>query len=142
LNTASSKIGWLAGFQVQALNTHKVKLPINKNNYRGGNEMRAIKQPSTHQRLVVEIINEVQDRDIQEEMLIINKQYSQVLAGLRIAVNYLKEIDDTCGTEHNEMISEIISTIKQVKASEIGLLEMSSDYSNGCYSGEYLEEAK
>jgi hypothetical protein len=40
LNTASSKIGWLAGFQVQALNTHKVKLPINKNNNRGGNKMK------------------------------------------------------------------------------------------------------
>lgn len=104
--------------------------------------MRATKQPSTHQRVVVEIINAVDDRDIQEELRIINNQYRKALAGLRLACASLQEIDETCGTEHGEIISEMISVIKQVKASEIGLLEMSADYSNGCYSGEYPEEAK
>ena len=90
------------------------------------------KQASTHQRLVIKMINAVQDRDIQQEMLEINNQYSQVLAGLRIAVNYLEEIDNNCGTDHSEMVSEIRSVIKQSKASEISLLEMASS----------MEEAK
>ena len=94
--------------------------------------MRVTKQASTHQRLVIQMINAVQDRDIQQEMLEINKQYSQVLAGLRIAVNYLEEIDNNCGTDHSEMVSEIMSVIKQSKASEISLLEMASS----------MEEAK
>ena len=103
--------------------------------------MKATKQPSTHQRLVVEIINGVEDRDIQEELRVINNQYRQALAGLRLAFASLHEVDETCGTEHGDMISEIVKLIKQVKASEIGLLEMSANYSNGCYSGEYPEEA-
>ena len=97
---------------------------------------------STHQRLVVEIINAVEDRDIQEEMRVINNQYRQVLAGLRLACTNLREIDETCGTEHSEMFTDIFSVIKQVKDSEIALLEMSADYSSDCYSGEYPEEAK
>ena len=88
--------------------------------------MRAIKQPSTHQRLVIEMINAVEDRDVQEEMLAINKHYSQVLAGLRIAVNYLKEIDQDFGTDHSEMVSEISSLLKQSKASEMSLHEIAA----------------
>ena len=99
--------------------------------------MKALKQASTHQRLVVEIINAVDDRDIQEELRIINNQYRQVLAGLRLAYESLHEVDETCGTEHCEMIYEIVKVIKQVKASEIMLLEMSAEY-----SGEYAEEVK
>lgn len=104
--------------------------------------MKATKQPSTHQRLVVEIINAVEDRDIQEELRIINNQYRQALSGLRLACASLQQIDETCGTEHGEIISEMISVIKQVKASEISLLEMSAHYNSDCYSGEYAEEAK
>jgi len=97
-----------------------------KHQPRGGTKMRAIKQPSTHQRLVVEMINAVEDRDVQEEMLAINKHYSQVLAGLRIAVNYLKEIDQDFGTDHSEMVAEISSLLKQSKASEMSLHEMAA----------------
>lgn len=104
--------------------------------------MKATKQPSTHQRLVVEIINAVEDRDIQEELRVINNQYRQALSGLRLAFASLHEIDKTCGTEHGEMISEVMSVIKQVKESEISLLEMSAHYSNDFYSGEYPEETK
>lgn len=103
--------------------------------------MRAPKQTSTHQLLVNKIINEVQDRDIQEEMLIINKQYRQAIAGLRLAVGQLRDIDETTGTEHGEIITEILNLIKQTKESEISLHEMSAHY-NDCYSGEYQEEAK
>lgn len=104
--------------------------------------MRAIKQPTPHQRVVLNIINEVHDSDIQKELRIINEQYRQAISGLRLAYAYLEQIDKTCGTEHNEIISEVKSVIEQIKASEISLLEMSADYSNGCYSGEYPEEAK
>ncbi len=99
--------------------------------------MRAPKQTSTHQLLVNKIINEVQDRDIQEEMLLINKQYRQAIAGLRIAVNQLQEIDEMSGTEHDEIITNILDLIKQTKESEISLHEMSAHYSD-----EYQEEAK
>ena len=104
--------------------------------------MKATKQPSIHQRLVVEIINAVDDRDIQEELRVINNQYQQALSGLRVAFASLQEVDQTCGTEHGEMTSEIAKLIKQVKESEISLLEMSAHYSNDCYSGEYPEEPK
>ena len=104
--------------------------------------MKATKQPTAHQRLVVEIINGVDDKDIQEELRVINNQYRQALAGLRLAFASLHEVDETCGTEHGDMISEIVKVIKEVKASEISLLEMSAHYSNDCYSGEYPEETK
>lgn len=92
-------------------------------------------------REVIDLINSVKDRDIQHEMIQINKNYTQVIVGLRIAKNYLTEIDETTGTDHNEMISNIIELIGQAKNSEIGLLEMSAFYSNDCYSGEHQEEA-
>ena len=95
---------------------------------------------STHQRLVSKIINGVDDRDIQKELRVINDQYRATLSGLRLAYLALHEVDETCGTEHGEMISEIVKLIKQVKASEINLLEMSALYSNDCYNGEYPEE--
>lgn len=89
--------------------------------------MKATKQlTSTHQRLVVELINAVEDRDIQEEMFYINKQYLQVLAGLRLAYTNLEDIDNTCGTEHGEIMGDILNLIKQAKASEISLLDMAS----------------
>ena len=94
--------------------------------------MKATKQPTVHQRLVSDIINGVGDRDIQEEMLDINKQYLQVLAGLRLAYNNLEVIDNNCGTEHSEVMGDILNLIKQAKASEISLLEMASS----------IEEAK
>ncbi len=97
--------------------------------------MRASKQASTHQLLVNKIINEVQDRDIQEEMLIINKQYRQAIAGLRLAVGQLREIDETTGTEHDEIITNIVDLIKQTKESEINLHEMSAHFTN-----DYQEE--
>ena len=81
-----------------------------------------------HNKEVVDLINSEQDRDIQEELLAIHKNYSQVLAGLRIATNYLSEIDETTGTDHSEMIDQIFALIKQTKVSEIGLLEMASFY--------------
>ena len=88
--------------------------------------MRASKQTSTHQLLVNKIINEVEDRDIQEEMLIINRQYHQALAGLRLAVSQLREIDETTGTEHDEIINNVLDLIKQTTESEISLHEMSA----------------
>ena len=97
--------------------------------------MRASKQASTHQLLVNKIINEVQDRDTQEEMLIINKQYRQAIAGLRLAVGQLREIDETRGTEHDEIITSIVDLIKQTKESEISLHEMSAHFTN-----DYQEE--
>ena len=95
--------------------------------------MKATKQlTSTHQRLVLEMINAVEDRDIQEEMLDINKQYLQVLAGLRLAYTHLEDIDNNCGTEHSEVMGDILNLIRQAKASEISLLEMAAS----------MEEAK
>ena len=102
--------------------------------------MKAMKQPTAHQRLVSDIINGVDDRDIQEELRIINNQYRQAISGLRLAYACLQQIDETCGTEHNEIISEVKSAIEQVKDSEIALLEMSAHYSNDCFIGEYPEE--
>lgn len=81
-----------------------------------------------HNKEVVDLINSEQDRDIQEELLAIHKNYSQVLGGLRIATNYLSEIDETTGTDHSEMIDQIFALIKETKLSEIGLLEMASFY--------------
>lgn len=104
--------------------------------------MRATNQPTAHQRQVRDIINGVDDRDIQEELRVINNQYRQAISGLRLACASLQEIDETCGTEHGEMVSEVKSVIEQVKASEVNLLEMAANYSNDCYSGEYPEEAK
>jgi hypothetical protein len=102
--------------------------------------MKAMKQPTAHQRLVLDIINGVGDRDIQEELRIINNQYRKATNGLRLAYACLQQIDETCGTEHNEIISEVKSAIEQVKDSEIALLEMSAHYSNDCFIGEYPEE--
>lgn len=104
--------------------------------------MKATKQPTAHQRLVSDIINGVGDRDIQEELRIINNQYRQAISGLRLAYACLQQIDETCGTEHGEIISEVKSAIEQVKDSEIALLEMSAHYSNDSYDGEYQEETK
>ena len=77
-------------------------------------------------RKVIDLINSVEDRDMQEEMLEINKNYTQVIVGLRIARNYLTEIDETTGTDHSEMIANIIDLIGQAKNSEIDMLEFVS----------------
>jgi len=97
--------------------------------------MKATKPTSTHQRLVSEIINAVEDRDIQEELLIVSNEYRKALSGLSLAVTKLREIDETCGTEHDEIINELISVISQTKESQISLLEMTAHYTNDCVIG-------
>jgi hypothetical protein len=95
--------------------------------------MKATKQlTSTHQRLVLETINAVEDREIQEEMIALHKKYNQALAGLRLAQEQLKMIDNDCGTDHADILGEINSVIAFVKVSEISLLDMASS----------MEEAK
>jgi len=88
--------------------------------------MRATKPTSTHQRVVSGIINAVEDRDIQEELLIISKEYQKALSGLYLAVTHLMEIDETCGTEHDEITYKIFNLISQTKESQISLLEMAA----------------
>ena len=82
-------------------------------------------------RKVIDLINSVEDRDTQEEMLEINKNYTQVIVGLRIARNYLTEIDEVTGADHSEMITNIIDLIAQAKDAELYLLEFASTMAVG-----------
>ena len=83
---------------------------------------------NTHSKTVIDLINKEQDREIQDEMITLHKSYKQALAGLRLAQEQLKMIDDDCGTDHTEVLKEISSVIAFVKVSEIGLHEMVSEY--------------
>lgn len=94
-----------------------------------------------HNKKVVDLINSLDDRDSQEEMLAIHKNYSQVIGGFRIAKTYLIEIDETTGTDHSEMLSAISDLITQAKYCEMDLLEMCASLTN-CYNGEEMVEAK
>ena len=87
---------------------------------------------NTHSKTVIDLINKEQDREIQDEMIAIHKKYNQALAGLRLAQEQLKMIDDDCGTDHADILGEINSVIAFVKVSEIALHEMASS----------MEEAK
>lgn len=97
--------------------------------------MKARKPISTHQLLVWKIINAIEDRDVQEQLLIVSNQYQKALSGLSLAVTKLREIDETCGTEHSEIIGELISVISQTKESQISLLDMTAHYTNDCVIG-------
>ena len=83
---------------------------------------------NTHSKTIIDLINKEQDREIQDEMITLHKKYKQALAGLRLAQEQLKMIDDDCGTDHADILSEINSVIAFVKVSEIGLHEMVSEY--------------
>ena len=83
---------------------------------------------NTHSKTVIDLINKEQDREIQDEMITLHSKYKQALAGLRLAQEQLKMIDDDCGTDHSDILSEINSVIAFVKVSEIGLHEMVSEY--------------
>ena len=83
---------------------------------------------NTHSKTIIDLINKEQDREIQDEMITLHKKYQQALAGLRLAQEQLKMIDDDCGTDHTDILSEINSVIAFVKVSEIGLHEMVSEY--------------
>ena len=83
---------------------------------------------NTHSKTVIDLINKEQDREIQDEMITLHKKYKQALAGLRLAQEQLKMIDDDCGTDHTDILSEINSVIAFVKVSEIGLHEMVREY--------------
>jgi hypothetical protein len=87
---------------------------------------------NTHSKTVIDLINKEQDREIQDEMIAIHKKYNQALAGLRLAQEQLKMIDNDCGTDHADILGEINSVIAFVKVSEIALHEMASS----------MEEAK
>ena len=87
---------------------------------------------NTHSKTVIDLINKEQDREIQDEMITLHKKYKQALAGLRLAQEQLKMIDDDCGTDHADILGEINSVIAFVKVSEIALHEMASS----------MEEAK
>jgi len=97
--------------------------------------MKARKPISNHQLLVWKIINAVEDRDIQEELRIVSNEYRKALSGLSLAVTKLREIDETCGTEHDEIINELTSVISQTQESQISLLEMTAHYTNDCVIG-------
>ena len=87
---------------------------------------------NTHSKTVIDLINKEQDREIQDEMIALHKKYNQALAGLRLAQEQLKMIDNDCGTDHADILGEINSVIAFVKVSEIALHEMASS----------MEEAK
>ena len=87
---------------------------------------------NTHSKTVIDLINKEQDREIQDEMITLHKKYKQALAGLRLAQEQLKMIDNDCGTDHADILGEINSVIAFVKVSEIALHEMASS----------MEEAK
>jgi len=82
----------------------------------------------THSKTVIDLINKEQDREIQDEMIALHNRYKQALAGLRLAQEQLKMIDDDCGTDHSDILGEISSVIGFVKVSEIGLHEMVTEY--------------
>jgi hypothetical protein len=88
-------------------------------------------QQKSHNNLVVAIINSVQDKDAQNEMLEVSKMYAQVLAGLRIAKQFLAEIDETTGLEHREQIREINHVLCSVRDCEIDLLSIVADNQYG-----------
>ena len=87
---------------------------------------------NTHSKTVIDLINKEQDKEIQDEMIALHNRYKQALAGLRMAQEQLKMIDDDCGTDHADILGEINSVIAFVKVSEIALHEMASS----------MEEAK
>jgi len=83
---------------------------------------------NTHSKTVIDLINKEQEKEIQDEMILLHNRYKQALVGVRIAREQLKMIDDDFGTDHSEILEQIKSVIASVKHSEIGLHEMVSNY--------------
>ena len=83
---------------------------------------------NTHSKTVIDLINQEQEKEIQDEMILLHNRYKQALVGVRIAREQLKMIDDDFGTDHSEILEQIKSVIASVKHSEIGLHEMVSNY--------------
>lgn len=82
------------------------------------------KMNTTHAKEIVTLINSVEDKDIQNEMLEISSNYAQALAGLRLAKNFLTKIDDETGMDHEELCVQINDLLASIKHSEISMLEM------------------
>lgn len=80
-----------------------------------------------HTREVLAIINSVEDRDLQNELLEISSKYGQVLAGLRIAKNHLIQIDEEMGTDHSDTFRLIYDAINIAKQSELTMLAQCSE---------------
>ena len=83
---------------------------------------------TTHAREIVTLVNSVEDKDIQNEMLEISSNYSQALAGLRLAKNFLAKIDDETGMDHAELCAQISELLEIIKHSEISMLEMITNW--------------
>jgi hypothetical protein len=81
-----------------------------------------------HQLEVADLIESVGDVDVQSEMKSISYNYAQALAGLRLAKNFLTKVETETGMDHQELNDQIVDLYKQIKATEIGLLEMCSNY--------------
>ena len=86
--------------------------------------METVSKPTSHNAEVARMINAISDRDIQDEMLNINKSYLQVIAGLRLAKNYLEKLDDETGLDHSEFRIQIAEMLGAVRSTEIGVLEL------------------
>jgi hypothetical protein len=83
---------------------------------------------TNHQLEVADLIESVGDVDVQSEMKSISYNYAQALAGLRLAKNFLTKVETETGMDHQELNDQIVDLYKQIKACEIGLLEMCSNY--------------
>ena len=81
-----------------------------------------------HQLEVADLIESVGDEDVRSEMQSISYNYAQALAGLRLAKNFLTKVETETGMDHQELNDQIVDLYKQIKATEIGLLEMCSNY--------------
>lgn len=81
-----------------------------------------------HQIEVADLIESIGDEEIQLEMKEISANYSQALAGLQMAKQYLGQIEEETGMEHLELQKQISDTIRHTKACHIGLLEMISNF--------------
>jgi hypothetical protein len=83
---------------------------------------------TNHQLEVADLIESVGDEDVRSEMQSISYNYAQALAGLRLAKNFLTKVETETGMDHQELNDQIVDLYKQIKATEIGLLEMCSNY--------------
>ena len=77
-----------------------------------------------HQIEIADLIESVGDADVQFEMKQISKQYTQVLAALRLAKHHLAEIVTETGMDHQQLQDQLVDVYKHTKACEISLLEM------------------
>ncbi len=81
----------------------------------------------SHRESVAAIINDIEDRTVQEELYEIYDLFKDARKGICLAAEAIAKVDAFTGSDHYEFLEEMRKTEEMLKSSELLIMRFSAD---------------